>query len=277
MKLYISDLDGTLLDQNAEVTDFTKETLNRLIKGGLNFTAATARTIASAGKILSGLELKLPVILMNGVLIYDMSTKKYVKINSLSKGLCDLVVGLSQKLGLEPFMYSVSDNQLSTHYQRLISPAMEHFYNERRVKYYKSFTQVADLSEHTDNVIYFTFIAPKDKLAPLYEALKDNEKLNITYYYDVYDHELWYLEAFSSAASKEQGVRYLREHYGFVDITAFGDNTNDIPMFRASDHSIAVKNACKEVLDYADEMIGANTENGVAKYLLTLSDNLDTI
>lgn len=119
MELFISDLDGTLLNGNAEVTEFTRDTLNRLMAKGLNFTAATARTLASAGKILSGLDLKLPVILMNGVLIYDMTEKKYVKINSLSRELCGLIIGLSKELGLEPFMYSVSDNQLSTRYERL--------------------------------------------------------------------------------------------------------------------------------------------------------------
>lgn len=268
MELFISDLDGTLLNGNAEVTEFTRDTLNRLIAKGLNFTAATARTLASAGKILSGLDLKLPVILMNGVLIYDMAEKKYVRINSLSRELCGLIIDLAKGLGLEPFMYSVSDNQLSTRYERLISPAMKSFYNERREKYYKSFTQVSDLSQHTDNVIYFTFIAEKEKLVPLYDTLKGNEKLNITYYYDVYDPKLWYLEVFSSAASKEQGVRYLRENYGFDFVTAFGDNTNDLPMFKAADKSVAVKNACKEVLEGCDEVTGSNEENGVAEYLL---------
>ena len=180
MELFISDLDGTLLNGNAEVTEFTRDTLNRLMAKGLNFTAATARTLASAGKILSGLDLKLPVILMNGVLIYDMAEKKYVKINSLSSELCGLIISLSKGLGLEPFMYSVSDNQLSTRYERLISPAMKSFYKERREKYYKSFTQVSDLSQYIDNVIYFTFIAEKEKLVPLYDTLKENEKLNIT-------------------------------------------------------------------------------------------------
>ena len=165
-------------------------------------------------------------------------------------------------------MYSVSDNQLATRYERLILPAMKSFYNERREKYYKSFTQVTDLSQYIDNVIYFTFIAEKEKLVPLYDALKENEKLNITYYYDVYDPKLWYLEVFSSAASKEQGVRYLRENYGFDFVTAFGDNTNDLPMFKVADKRVAVKNACKEVLEGCDEVTGTNEEDGVAEYLL---------
>ena len=111
-------------------------------------------------------------------------------------------------------------------------------------------------------------IAEKEKLVPLYDALKENEKLNITYYYDVYDPKLWYLEVFSSAASKEQGVRYLRENYGFDFVTAFGDNTNDLPMFKAADKRVAVKNACKEVLEGCDQVTGTNEEDGVAEYLL---------
>ena len=103
---------------------------------------------------------------------------------------------------------------------------------------------------------------------PIYDALKENEKLNITYYYDVYDPKLWYLEVFSSMASKEQGVRYLRENYGFDFVTAFGDNTNDLPMFKAADKRVAVKNACKEVLEDCDEVTGTNEEDGVAEYLL---------
>ncbi|WP_419081152.1 HAD family hydrolase, partial [Ruminococcus sp.] len=102
----------------------------------------------------------------------------------------------------------------------------------------------------------------------LYDALKENEKLNITYYYDVYDPKLWYLEVFSSVASKEQGVRYLRENYGFDFVTAFGDNTNDLPMFKAADKRVAVKNACKEVLECCDQVTGTNEEDGVAEYLL---------
>ena len=113
-----------------------------------------------------------------------------------------------------------------------------------------------------------TVDAEKEKLVPLYDALKENEKLNITYYYDVYDPKLWYLEVFSSMASKEQGVRYLRENYGFDFVTAFGDNTNDLPMFKAADKRVAVKNACKEVLEDCDEVTGTNEEDGVAEYLL---------
>ena len=78
MDLYVSDLDGTLLDKNAQVSEYTSATLNELISNGMDFTVATARTNATVSKILSGLTLRLPVILMNGVLIYDNIKGRYI-------------------------------------------------------------------------------------------------------------------------------------------------------------------------------------------------------
>ena len=56
MNLYISDLDGTLLNNNAKLSDYTKSTLKELINKNLNFSIATARTPATVVPILSDLE-----------------------------------------------------------------------------------------------------------------------------------------------------------------------------------------------------------------------------
>ena len=73
--LYISDLDGTLLNPNAELPAYTKDALNRMIADGLCFSVATARTAASAFKILDGIQWKVPLVLLNGVLIYDFEQR----------------------------------------------------------------------------------------------------------------------------------------------------------------------------------------------------------
>ena len=49
--LYISDLDGTLLNRNAELSAYTKAVLNRVIAEGLCFSVATARPVATADYI----------------------------------------------------------------------------------------------------------------------------------------------------------------------------------------------------------------------------------
>jgi hydroxymethylpyrimidine pyrophosphatase-like HAD family hydrolase len=53
MTLYLSDLDGTLLSPQAALSPFTAETLRRLLRAGLAFSVATARTRESSQLILA--------------------------------------------------------------------------------------------------------------------------------------------------------------------------------------------------------------------------------
>ena len=59
-KLFISDLDGTLFNSNAEITDNTAEIINSLIERGMNFTFATARSERSAIEMTKKLKINTP-------------------------------------------------------------------------------------------------------------------------------------------------------------------------------------------------------------------------
>ena len=72
--LYISDLDGTLLDSNSIVTSHSIENINHLLQKGMLFTIATARTPATVVPLLKQLQLDLPVVLMNGAVHEYYST-----------------------------------------------------------------------------------------------------------------------------------------------------------------------------------------------------------
>lgn len=172
MELFITDLDGTLLNSKAEVSEYTVNALNRLIGRGMNFTAATARSLASAHKILGGINLKLPIILMNGVLIYDPVGKKYEVVNKLSGELVSKITNQRRKLNLDCFMYTITDGEMLTYYERLSCKAMVDFYEERCRKYYKAFKQTDNFESVDADVIYFTFIDQKEKLQPLFDVLK---------------------------------------------------------------------------------------------------------
>ena len=65
--LYVSDLDGTLLNEKSRISALTARTLNRLIDNGICFTIATARTPATVVKLMNEVRLNLPVVLMTGV------------------------------------------------------------------------------------------------------------------------------------------------------------------------------------------------------------------
>lgn len=267
--LYISDLDGTLLNKDATLSTYTIDTINDLIKKGLNFSVATARSVATVKHILAPLNLTIPVVLMNGVVIYDLITEQYININYLTKSGLDYVNWALTSFSLSGFIYEIKDNTLCTYYEQLHNKAMKEFHDERVLLYNKRFVQVEDfkdiISEHT---IYVTLMDTKERLELVYQQLRNHPELSIAFYKDIYSKEdSWYLEIFSVNASKFNGVAYLRNHMNFEKIVGFGDNTNDLPLFKACDTSCAVKNAVETVKDVANFVIDSNEENGVANYL----------
>ena len=67
--LYVSDLDGTLLNTKDRISDYSIETINGLVERGMLFTYATARSLVSASKVAQGLSANIPVIVYNLSLI----------------------------------------------------------------------------------------------------------------------------------------------------------------------------------------------------------------
>lgn len=265
--LYISDLDGTLLDTSGRITEKTSEIINYFAGRGLDFTFATARTIYSAGAITAGLKLYDLCVLMNGVCIYDLKKQRYVSTESVSQELSEKIISLFEENGIECFMFRICGEKLTTYYTELTERVMESFAEDRRKNYGKPFVQCSDLRDITKGeAVYFTAMNDHDRLLPVRDAVKASKGLDCAFYEDTYTGK-WYLEIFSSGASKANGIKKLRSLGGFDEIVCFGDNLNDLSMFEQSDLKIAVANARDEVKAAADIIIGSNDSDGVAEYL----------
>ena len=74
--LYVTDLDGTLLNSKERLSEYTIQTLNELIANGLCFSYATARSLSSASIVTNGLTKNMPVIVYNGTFIVNPNTKE---------------------------------------------------------------------------------------------------------------------------------------------------------------------------------------------------------
>lgn len=265
--LYISDLDGTLLNQSACLSEYTKKTLNLMIEKGLNFSIATARLLSPVRKMLKGVNINIPIILMNGVLIYDLKKQEFVKVNKLSPDIVDIVIDTIKKFDVTAFMYEFKKNEIITFHEGCKQRPLDD-YLLSRIERYKSILPTNGLtSVKNDNIIYFTLIDSKERLEPIYNFLSKYTALNQSFYKNVYNPNFWFLEIYSAKSSKQNAVNFLRETYSFQQVIAFGDNYNDLPMFEASDICIAVENATQDVKDVANYVCNSNINDGVAKWL----------
>ncbi len=266
--LYISDLDGTLLQPNVELSPTTIRILNELIDQGMLFTVATARSIASVKTILKEVPVSVPLVLMNGVCIYDLQKSDYIKIETLPKESVSRLMALIQTYQLKGFAYIIKNGVMSTYYEDLNTKALYDFYQERVELYQKRFTQIDSFSSLAEEpLIYFSLMDYPEKLEPVYQSLQQIPELNSVFYKDNYSPDFWYLEIYSKAASKYHAVQFLRTYLKPDQVVCFGDNNNDLPLFEACDHKLAVRNAVVALQEKADQVIGTNTEDGVAAWL----------
>ena len=113
--VYVSDLDGTLLRGNTTLSAFSRYTLNALLDGGLQFTVASARSVASMRPILEGLRLTLPVVEFNGAFITDLYTGEHAIVHSLPREDLDSVGAIDDRHGCVAFLSTFDSDQGSRH------------------------------------------------------------------------------------------------------------------------------------------------------------------
>lgn len=265
--LYISDLDGTLLQSDASLSEETVRDVNAAVSRGAYFTFATARSVYSAAPITERLDINIPCILMNGVSIYDLAEKRYITNEFIPTDASAEIIRAFRENDLHCFMYKIHSGVLTCYYSEVTTKVMRSFAEVRKNNYHKPFVRCDDLLDEADGeTVYFTATDSYERLLPVKNAVSAVPGASHAFYADTYTDE-WYLEVFSDRASKANAVRKLREMYGFDRIVCFGDNLNDLPMFSVSDVRIAVGNARQETKDAADIIIAPNSENGVASWL----------
>jgi len=266
--LFLSDLDGTLLNGSAELSEYSTSALNQMIRCGVHFSIATARTLASSSKILAGLSLRMPIVLMNGALIYDVERRCYNRINLLASKTVAAVIETLRQFEITGFMYAMNDGELTTYHESLEQKPLRDFVEERIAKYYKSFQHTNGFDHVSpESIVYFTLLDTYERLMPVRDVLIMQSKLKLTMYEDSYRPGFWYLEIFSNQASKQNAVEYMREAHSFERIVGFGDNYNDLPLFAACDVRVAVKNAKPEIKAAAEFVCDSNDNDGVVKWM----------
>jgi len=264
MTLYVSDLDGTLLNNEGQLPRETAKILNSLIDNGMYFTYATARSFSSAGKITSALRLRLPVITYSGVVVGDGVTMRY---EMLPKAELSGLFQALEKEKIAPLVYAVIDGVERCSWIRgLETSGILNYVRSRdgneRMRPVDSFQDL-----FTGEIFYFSHIGTEEKMRHAKKLFSSVPALNAHIQQDTYFPEDFWLEAFSAGANKARAVQMLKDQLGADRLVCFGDNLNDIPMFKVADESYAVANACEEAKKRATAVIASNEDCGVAKWL----------
>ncbi|EOU1465169.1 HAD family hydrolase [Clostridium perfringens] len=271
MELFVSDLDGTLLNKDQIISDYSKKELNRLIKTGVNFAIATARSPATVSDILDGIDIKTPVVLMNGVIIFDIEKKKYIDVKEIDKESVKEIIKILQEYNKTFFLYGIKDDYLWVYHKDFTYDFERKYYEERCNKPLKSFKRVENyLDVLEDNqIINFVFFEDNKLIAKeLFEKIMKVKGVTGNCYKDIYNEGAFFLDIYNEDASKANGIKFLAYYVEHSKVITFGDGENDVPMFEIADECYALENASDGLKAIATSIIGNNNDDAVVKFLI---------
>ncbi|MDE7223669.1 MAG: HAD family hydrolase [Acetatifactor sp.] len=261
--LYISDLDGTLLQSNERTSEYTNRTINALIDRGMLFSYATARSYLTASKVAAGLRTDVPLVVYNGAALVDGRDGSPMLKNFFGPEIGEVLGDLAAN-GIYPIVYAYLENEEKFSYiPARCTPGMRKFLDSRKGD--RRTHPVADEKGlRQGEIFYLTCIDQKEKLEPLYEKYRD--RYHCVFQTELYTQEQW-LEIMPLEASKSHAIAQLKKQLGCDRLVVFGDGKNDMDMFEAADEAYAVENAVPELKAIATAVIGSNDSDGVARWL----------
>lgn len=264
----MSDMDGTLLNNDGLVSEKSVKIINSLVEKGMLFSVATARSVMSATELLEKLSLSAPAVLMNGVFIYDFSKKEIVKYYEISNNQLKSVIEIFDDYNKCPFLFLVGDDGLLYEsYTDLKLEVHKEFYKRREKMFEGRFKKVEKLiAPPTQHAIFISLSDIYEDLKPIYDCVIKIDGITASFYPDTYT-EYWFLEVYNSQASKANGAEFVKGYVGADSITAFGDNRNDLLLFSHANRKYAVENAVDELKQCATAVIGSNETDGIAVFL----------
>lgn len=225
--LFISGLDDTLLNSEYHLNDYCKVELNRMIDEGLNFTLSTMRPPASIIGPMKDIQLKIPVIAMDGAVLYDTQEKRFLETINLKNKDSLYIRNLFESNGIIYFANVVVDDNLLIYYNRSKKNRLDDMQmilvDDLRKSPYRNYIN-RPLPEN-ENVVYFMLFYPEKKAKEIYEMLVENgldKKLKILLYpskdYSGYS----YIKVFNKNAVKENMINVLKQRLNVENIVTFG-------------------------------------------------------
>lgn len=276
--LYVSDLDGTLLSPSGTLSLPTVTLLNHAIALGAHISIATARTPATVSLLMKDVDFRLPLVVMTGAALWDKATDRYSEVQHFTPGqVKEIVAAYTAVPSGGAFLYTLpsspdgKDRMVIYHVGEL-NDVERGFMMERVDSPFKKFvvpeSGVSSLPDEIADAVLFFGMRPNSVADGIWSRLEKIPSVNPMHYHDWYGDEITEIEAFPSGATKAKAILRLKKKIGAERVVVFGDNQNDLSMMRVADWSVAVSNSIDEVKEAADEVIGSNAADSVARYIL---------
>lgn len=221
--LYVSGLDEVLLTGNDRISDYAKRELNRMLDDGMYFTIATMRTPASLIAPLRELHINLPIIAMDGAVLFDMKQNSFLKTVTIDAAAAEQTASYLDRHGLHYFMNLVVEDTVFIYYGELEQEKEKQLVQRMRVSPYRNYLQ--GYPGEYDHVIYLMLLledSAADKLAAelSIQPFASDIRQTCAPASDCLGYS--YLRIYSADSSRQNMAEYLMQQVGAARCLSIG-------------------------------------------------------
>jgi Cof subfamily protein (haloacid dehalogenase superfamily) len=243
---FITDVDGTLLDDDNEIPADNRAALEHLKAQGVPVVLATGRRWTTLKRLLERLDLWLLVdyvIINNGAVIKDLKTGALLHHQAFDPGALVAAADVLATLGWDPIALAYAPDGGPDVYHRRLSLRNGDF-TDKNDGYCMLITDYRELESRA--VVELIMIGTEPELARAQEALKDlpleTALIKNSFYVG------YMLEITPRGVSKFAGATRLGERLGLsvagpLGALAIGDSANDLPLLREAGRAVAIPHA----------------------------------
>ena len=252
-KAIFSDMDGTLLNSQHQISLRTEQAIKSILRKGIPFIPVSARPPYAITPYTDQLQTNLPIICYSGALILDQDLNELYSVTIEQTDLDKLTELLKPYEHLSISYYS----------------GVDWFVNDKNCYWAAQEAEISgltskDMPVNVKNVHKVLIMAE-----PVY--IQELEKLLTTAlpHLSIHPSKPEYLEINNKAATKANAIRFMENYFQIAadEIIAFGDNFNDLDMLEYAGLSVAMGNAPDEIKQIAKEVTATNNEDGIALIL----------
>ena len=255
VKLFVSDLDGTMLPDGNVVSAENIAAVQRAVEAGVVVTIATGRMFEAALPVAEALGVDVPIISYNGALIKSPSGHVYEE-HTIEERLAHDIIAFCGDHGW--YIQSYTGGCL-----RYVEPCDESRFYENSQKLAGQAVGWNGLFAHAAGNCKLLLVTQGGAVTPeRADALMEAFGAQI----DVSRSTDRLIEIVPKGISKASALASLAAKLGVAveETMAIGDAYNDLPMLKAAGKSVAMGNSFPEVKEEADYETLSCTENGLA-------------
>ena len=288
-KLVAIDLDGTMLNHDGEISERTKEIVEKCLKKDVEIVLASGRPIDSIKTIAKELGIKGYFIAGNGALVYDIQKDEMIYENYIKKEKVLEIIKICEENSIAYNVYT--DKVILTTNLKF---NVLYYYKENLNKEENKQTNISiveNMYEYVENMKEDKFlkitICDQNEII-FHSIIKKLKEINGIEVLEI-EHmsrkiikqgteeipvEYFYTEISASNVDKWKAIEFLIKKIGLKqeEVMTIGDNINDKKMIENAGMGIAMKGSTEEILEIAKDITETNDNDGVAialeKYLL---------